>query len=84
MRVGLDRTGKLDERTLNKMKEPRCGAPDMQDIHPGMNYTMVKGRFQLAQGSVKWTEPWELKYYIENFSPDMSEEKIRQGIKVEV
>ncbi|MBW04424.1 Interstitial collagenase, partial [Eschrichtius robustus] len=55
---GLKVTGKPDAETLNVMKQPRCGVPDMV-------------QFVLTQGNPQW-EDTHLTYRIENYTPDLS------------
>ncbi|TRY69363.1 hypothetical protein TCAL_07676 [Tigriopus californicus] len=59
--AGLDLTGKLDETTLEKMAQPRCGVAD-------------KGKLELrfkryARHSSRW-EKTKLSYFISNYPTD--------------
>ncbi|KAI4877801.1 hypothetical protein NFI96_012655, partial [Prochilodus magdalenae] len=69
---GLAVTGTLDPETLEVMKKPRCGVPDVAA------YTVVPGNY-------RWSKN-ELTYRIENYSPDMSQAEvdssIERGLKV--
>ncbi|KAG2461526.1 MMP9 protein, partial [Polypterus senegalus] len=55
--LGLEETGQLDEETLNVMKQPRCGVPDVQN-------------YQTFSGDLKWDHN-DITYRILNYSPDM-------------
>uniref|UniRef100_A0A3B3WD77 Matrix metalloproteinase-9 n=1 Tax=Poecilia mexicana TaxID=48701 RepID=A0A3B3WD77_9TELE len=55
--MGLKETGKLDKPTLNAMKRPRCGVPDVT------NYNVYGGVY-------KWDHN-NITYRILNHSPDM-------------
>ncbi|XP_012861700.2 interstitial collagenase-like [Echinops telfairi] len=54
---GLKVTGKPDADTLNVMKQPRCGVPDVAP-------------FVLTAGQPRW-EKAQLTYRIENYTPDL-------------
>ncbi|XP_052422572.1 collagenase 3-like isoform X2 [Carassius gibelio] len=60
-------TGKLDEETLDLMKKPRCGVPDV-------------AAYSTFQGDYKWKKH-DLTYRIENYTPDMSEAEVDDSIK---
>jgi peptidoglycan hydrolase-like protein with peptidoglycan-binding domain len=62
--AGIPPTGRLDERTLEKMTHPRCGFPDTADF--------------TLQGS-KWTTT-TLRYAFENFTPDLTQAQTRAAI----
>ncbi|XP_065117036.1 collagenase 3-like [Paramisgurnus dabryanus] len=54
---GLKVTGKLNEETLDVMKKPRCGVPDV-------------AAYSASEGDSKWKKN-DLTYRIENYTPDM-------------
>ncbi|XP_077192258.1 matrix metalloproteinase-9 isoform X2 [Paroedura picta] len=56
-RLGLKETGQLDSPTLDAMRAPRCGVPDM-------------GSFQTFQGDLKWDHT-DITYQVLNYSPDL-------------
>uniref|UniRef100_A0A8C1TY68 interstitial collagenase n=1 Tax=Cyprinus carpio TaxID=7962 RepID=A0A8C1TY68_CYPCA len=60
-------TGKLDEETLDVMKKPRCGVPDV-------------AAYSTFQGDYKWKKH-DLTYRIENYTPDMSVAEVDDSIK---
>nr|XP_020476317.1 matrix metalloproteinase-9 [Monopterus albus] len=55
--MGLEETGKLDKSTLEAMKQPRCGVPDVAN-------------YQTFAGDLKW-DHHDITYRIINYSPDM-------------
>lgn len=55
--MGLEETGKLDESTLDAMKQPRCGVVDVRN-------------YQTFEGDLKWNHQ-DVTYRILNYSPDM-------------
>uniref|UniRef100_A0A7N8XJY7 Matrix metalloproteinase-9 n=1 Tax=Mastacembelus armatus TaxID=205130 RepID=A0A7N8XJY7_9TELE len=55
--LGLEETGKLDESTVEAMKRPRCGVPDVAN-------------YQTFEGDLKW-DHHDITYRIVNYSPDM-------------
>uniref|UniRef100_A0A3B4WHD2 Matrix metalloproteinase-9 n=1 Tax=Seriola lalandi dorsalis TaxID=1841481 RepID=A0A3B4WHD2_SERLL len=55
--MGLEETGKLDKSTLEAMKQPRCGVPDVAN-------------YQTFEGDLKWDHN-DVTYRIINYSPDM-------------
>ncbi|XP_042316869.1 macrophage metalloelastase-like, partial [Sceloporus undulatus] len=57
-------TGKMDKETLNVMKQPRCGVPDVAENR---------------RGTVRWTKN-VLTYRINNYTPDMQPAKVREVI----
>ncbi|XP_054829731.1 interstitial collagenase-like [Eublepharis macularius] len=69
---GLKVTGKLDSTTLDEMKAPRCGVPDIEG-------------FKTFPLSPKWPKK-DLTYSLQNYTPDMAradvEEAIRRAWKV--
>ncbi|XP_073686013.1 collagenase 3a [Garra rufa] len=64
---GLKITGKLDDNTLEVMKKPRCGVPDV-------------AAYSTFQGDYKWKKN-DLTYRIENYTPDMSVAEVDDSIK---
>ncbi|KAL0182974.1 hypothetical protein M9458_022349, partial [Cirrhinus mrigala] len=64
---GLKVTGKLDDKTLEVMKKPRCGVPDV-------------AAYSTFQGDYKWKKH-DLTYRIENYTPDMSVAEVDDSIK---
>ncbi|XP_061486156.1 matrix metalloproteinase-9 [Rhineura floridana] len=56
-RLGLGETGQLDAPTLEAIRAPRCGVPDV-------------GHFQTFQGDLKWDHT-DLTYRVVNYSPDL-------------
>ncbi|XP_052463773.1 collagenase 3-like [Carassius gibelio] len=60
-------TGKLDDETLEVMKKPRCGVPDV-------------AAYSTFQGNYKWKKH-ALTYRIENYTPDMSVAEVDDSIK---
>lgn len=59
---GLPQTGELDQRTIETMKKPRCGNPDVA------NYNFFPGR-------PKW-EKNDLTYRILGYTPDLDSETV--------
>uniref|UniRef100_A0A8C5CVP7 Matrix metalloproteinase-9 n=1 Tax=Gadus morhua TaxID=8049 RepID=A0A8C5CVP7_GADMO len=57
-RMGLEETGLLDKTTLDTMKRPRCGVPDIRS-------------YQSFDGDLKWDHN-DVTYRILNYSPDMA------------
>ncbi|XP_039351652.1 stromelysin-1-like [Mauremys reevesii] len=64
---GLKVTGELDSNTLEVMKQPRCGIPDV-------------GEFRTFPGSPRWTKT-DLKYRILNYTPDMEPADVDEAIE---
>lgn len=64
---GLQVTGKVDSVTLEAMKKPRCGVPDI-------------GQFSTFAGSPKWTKK-DLTYSIQNYTPDMDRADVDEAIE---
>ncbi|XP_007533116.1 matrix metalloproteinase-9 [Erinaceus europaeus] len=56
-RLGLPETGELDNATLEAMRAPRCGVPDV-------------GKFQTFEGELKWRHH-NITYWIQNYSEDL-------------
>ncbi|XP_040282220.1 stromelysin-1-like [Bufo bufo] len=63
---GLHVTGKINQETLEVMKKPRCGVPDVQ-------------RFSHFPGKPKW-EKTSLTYRIVNYSPDIPNSEVDYAI----
>uniref|UniRef100_A0A8C1CRR2 Matrix metalloproteinase-9 n=1 Tax=Cyprinus carpio carpio TaxID=630221 RepID=A0A8C1CRR2_CYPCA len=55
--LGLEETGSLDQPTIDAMKQPRCGVPDIRN-------------YQTFTGNLKWDNK-DVTYRILNYSPDM-------------
>ncbi|KAB5567435.1 hypothetical protein PHYPO_G00232710 [Pangasianodon hypophthalmus] len=55
--LGLEETGKLDQPTIDAMKQPRCGVPDVRN-------------YQTFEGDLKWDHT-DVTYRILNYSPDL-------------
>ncbi|POI26946.1 hypothetical protein CIB84_009304 [Bambusicola thoracicus] len=55
--LGLEETGELDASTLEAMRAPRCGVPDV-------------GGFLTFDGELKW-DHMDLTYRVMNYSPDL-------------
>uniref|UniRef100_A0A671N8P4 Matrix metalloproteinase-9 n=1 Tax=Sinocyclocheilus anshuiensis TaxID=1608454 RepID=A0A671N8P4_9TELE len=55
--LGLEETGSLDQPTVDAMKQPRCGVPDIRN-------------YQTFDGDLKWDHN-DVTYRILNYSPDM-------------
>ncbi|XP_051973338.1 collagenase 3-like [Xyrauchen texanus] len=64
---GLQVTGKLNAETLDVMKKPRCGVPDV-------------AAYSTFGGEYKWKKN-NLTYRIENYTPDMSQAEVDESIK---
>ncbi|XP_036450712.1 collagenase 3-like [Colossoma macropomum] len=64
---GLKVTGTLDSETLEVMKKPRCGVPDVAA------YAVVPGYY-------KWKTN-QLTYRIKNYTPDMSQAEVDSSIE---
>lgn len=60
--AGLKETGELDQKTIDKMKSPRCGMADMNSSSAGPQ------RFTL--GPSKWDKN-DITYRINNYTPDI-------------
>lgn len=71
-KLGLNETGELDQSTLEAMKTPRCGVPDV-------------GNFQTFDGDLKWDHN-DITYRVLNYSPDLDgdviEDAFRRAFKV--
>nr|XP_004661959.2 stromelysin-1 [Jaculus jaculus] len=64
--LGLEMTGKLDSGTMEVMRKPRCGVPDI-------------GHFNTFPGTPKWGKT-QLTYRIVNYTPDLSREAVDAAI----
>ncbi|XP_039714691.1 interstitial collagenase isoform X4 [Pteropus medius] len=64
---GLKVTGKPDAKTLNVMKQARCGVPDV-------------AQFVLTEGNPRW-ERTHLTYRIENYTPDLPRADVNYAIE---
>ncbi|XP_007520792.1 interstitial collagenase-like [Erinaceus europaeus] len=64
---GLKVTGKPDAQTLNVMKQPRCGVPDVAP-------------FEITPGNPHW-ENTHLTYRIENYTPDLPRAEVDHAIE---
>nr|XP_055063854.1 collagenase 3-like [Misgurnus anguillicaudatus]XP_055063855.1 collagenase 3-like [Misgurnus anguillicaudatus] len=64
---GLKVTGKLNEETLDVMKKPRCGVPDV-------------AAYSVFEGDYKWKTN-DLTYRIENYTPDMRKADVDAAIE---
>ncbi|XP_060622945.2 stromelysin-2-like [Anolis sagrei] len=65
--LGLKVTGKLDSSTLEAMKKPRCGVPDIAE-------------YRTFPMSPKW-EKKDLTYSIQNYTPDMERADVDNAIE---
>ncbi|XP_008157169.2 matrix metalloproteinase-9 [Eptesicus fuscus] len=61
-RLSLPETGELDSTTLEAMRAPRCGVPDL-------------GKFQTFEGDLKWHHQ-NITYWIQNYSEDLPRDVI--------
>uniref|UniRef100_UPI003AABC951 uncharacterized protein znf335 n=1 Tax=Centroberyx gerrardi TaxID=166262 RepID=UPI003AABC951 len=60
--MGLEETGQLDKPTLDAMRRPRCGVPDVRS-------------YKTFEGDLKWDHN-DITYRIVNYSPDMDDSLI--------
>jgi peptidoglycan hydrolase-like protein with peptidoglycan-binding domain len=67
---GLRPTGVLDTATIQEMRLPRCGLPDIFDARGVSNFA--------AQGNL-WTVT-ALRYGFENFTADLTEQELRDAV----
>ncbi|NXX14825.1 MMP9 protein, partial [Podargus strigoides] len=65
--LGLEETGELDASTLEAMRAPRCGVPDV-------------GTFLTFEGDLKW-DHMDLTYRVMNYSPDLDRAVIDDAFK---
>ncbi|KAM5220695.1 matrix metalloproteinase-9 [Hipposideros larvatus] len=61
-RLSLPETGELDSTTLEAMRAPRCGVPDV-------------GGFQTFEGDLRWHHR-NITYWIQNYSEDLPRDVI--------
>uniref|UniRef100_A0A8C5R691 Matrix metalloproteinase-9 n=1 Tax=Leptobrachium leishanense TaxID=445787 RepID=A0A8C5R691_9ANUR len=61
-KLGLHETGDLDQETMDAMRAPRCGVPDI-------------GNFNTFEGELKWDHN-DITYRVQNYSPDLDPEVI--------
>uniref|UniRef100_A0A3Q3FXA7 Matrix metalloproteinase-20-like n=1 Tax=Labrus bergylta TaxID=56723 RepID=A0A3Q3FXA7_9LABR len=62
---GLKETGRLDRNTLDVMREPRCGFPDIEN-------------FSFYPGKPKWKNH-TITYMIAKYTPDMKREDVEKS-----
>uniref|UniRef100_A0A2K6FE68 Matrix metalloproteinase-14 n=1 Tax=Propithecus coquereli TaxID=379532 RepID=A0A2K6FE68_PROCO len=65
--LGLEVTGKLDSDTLEVIRKPRCGVPDV-------------GHFTTFPGTPKWRKT-HLTYRIVNYTPDLPRDAVDSAIE---
>uniref|UniRef100_K7DE67 Stromelysin-1 n=1 Tax=Pan troglodytes TaxID=9598 RepID=K7DE67_PANTR len=65
--LGLEVTGKLDSDTLEVMRKPRCGVPDV-------------GHFRTFPGIPKWRKT-HLTYRIVNYTPDLPKDAVDSAVE---
>ncbi|XP_043337668.1 interstitial collagenase-like [Cervus canadensis] len=65
---GLKVTGKIDADTLDIVRKPRCGVPD------------VSSPYELTPGNPRWLST-HLTYRVENYTPDMSRADVEQAVR---
>ncbi|XP_030773717.1 stromelysin-2 [Rhinopithecus roxellana] len=65
--LGLAATGKLDSDTLEVMRKPRCGVPDV-------------GHFHTFPGIPKWRKT-HLTYRIVNYTPDLPRDAVDSAVE---
>ncbi|XP_048203443.1 matrix metalloproteinase-9 [Perognathus longimembris pacificus] len=63
--LSLPQTGELDSKTLEAIRAPRCGVPDL-------------GKFQTFEGDLKWHHR-NITYWIQNYSEDLPREVIEDA-----
>ena len=67
---GLPVTGEVDEETMNAMKKPRCGDPDVEE---------EASRFKRYDAVTSWSKT-SFTYYIQYSGQDMSESDQQSAI----
>ncbi|CAI9152736.1 unnamed protein product [Rangifer tarandus platyrhynchus] len=65
---GLKVTGKIDADTLDIVRKPRCGVPD------------VSSQDELTPGNPRW-QSTHLTYRVENYTPDLSRADMEQAVE---
>ncbi|XP_053309735.1 matrix metalloproteinase-9 [Spea bombifrons] len=61
-KLGLKETGDLDQETMDAIRAPRCGVPDI-------------GKYNTFEGELKWDHN-DITYRVLNYSPDLDPEVI--------
>lgn len=64
----LPETGEIDQKTVDIMKKPRCGVPDVGNLNRPTNYTFFPRK-------PKWSNK-DITYRILGHTPDMDEQTI--------
>uniref|UniRef100_A0A8D0L7N4 Peptidase metallopeptidase domain-containing protein n=1 Tax=Sphenodon punctatus TaxID=8508 RepID=A0A8D0L7N4_SPHPU len=64
---GLEVNGQLDSETLEMMKQPRCGVPDVAE-------------YNFFPRKIKWPR-YSLTYRVINYTPDLTVEEVDQAIQ---
>ncbi|XP_075404849.1 collagenase 3 [Tenrec ecaudatus] len=64
---GLKVTGQLDDNTLDIMKKPRCGVPDV-------------GKYSVFPRTLKWSK-MDLTYRIVNHTPDLTPAEVAAAVR---
>ena len=68
---GLPETGEVDEETLNVMKKPRCGDPDVED---------EESRFKRYDAVRPWSKT-SFKWYIQYSGEDLSQSDQQRAVR---